>query len=663
MISNLAAMLLAAGSAMAESPPARPAAPAASLQSQFDSATAAHDAGRYDEAVRGFEALEKLPGVQRSALVLGTIRLRKGIDLARMERLEEGESTLRLGLKGVPSDRPELRRDRFLAEMELGNLAIAHLDYAAATEEFKRALDLADDVANRTSALVALGCSTMFDPGDAAIRYADQALAIVAAQVDSPKKTNIANLQTLRARAMLNHGLSIEAYALLKKAVTNQGGLDLKVGAAEIVTRSDLAIAALLSGKRDDARHYLAYTGAGRIERAPFQTAVHMLPPPCGGPANLQPDDVAVVEFSIRADGSVGRVTPVYASTNGQAAFEFARAVTGWSWRSEQVAKIPELFRLITRVELRCSTSAQRPPIGQALAASLDKWLLASHAPPAAEGASDAARFAPLKAELARRQATGGGISAIPVLLALGRETVATPDDRQMWLTQARDLAIRAGAPLPALMSIETQLAAEVPLWRKSGAVTYRSQLRTLLDQPGVAADAVVANTLKLLIAEPIVRAQAPSDASVLLRQVIDDDRLGRTNPLRIGALVRLAALQAEAGDIASAAATYQQSGLSSQQCALIDAKPALLHMGLDSGDYPTAALEMGFEGWVRLEYDIEADGRTAAQRAIIAYPPFVFRDAAVGVAKNFTYTKSYRPDGATACGGEQQNLNFRIPH
>ena len=69
----------------------------------------------------------------------------------------------------------------------------------------------------------------------------------------------------------------------------------------------------------------------------------------------------------------------------------------------------------------------------------------------------------------------------------------------------------------------------------------------------------------------------------------------------------------------------------------------------------------MGFEGWVRIEYDIKADGNTAAQRAIVAYPPFVFREAATGIAKGLVYTQSFRPDGSAGCGGQQENVRFTM--
>ncbi len=86
-----------------------------------------------------------------------------------------------------------------------------------------------------------------------------------------------------------------------------------------------------------------------------------------------------------------------------------------------------------------------------------------------------------------------------------------------------------------------------------------------------------------------------------------------------------------------------------------------LKRAGADSSRFPMEAMRWGFEGWVKTEYDIAADGKTTSQRAVIAYPPFVFRDAAVGMAKDFRFEASYRPEGAAGCTAAQQNIAFHI--
>lgn len=655
--------LIFAGLLAADVPATSPLAAPLSPQAAFDAATDANDAGRFEEAARGFAALEQLPGVRRNPVVLSTLLMRKGRALVVLDRDDEAEAALRAGLKLVPLDRTDLRNDRFLAELALGNIALRRFNYAAATEHHKAALALAGEPSTKARALLALTRSTMFDPGVEALQYADQALALLGPinMHDEKEKAAFASIQTLRARALLNQQRYAEAYTVLKKAVEDQGGLDLKVTLGEIITRSDLAIASLLSGNKEDARRYMAYTGAGRMKE-PFDLAASLAVPPCGGPAQLRPDDVAVVEFGIRPDGSIASAEPIYSSVKGQAVLEFARAVSDWSWRPDAVAQIPDAFRLVTRVELRCSTSAERPRIDQLLTAELLDWFEQSGFPRPQGAASDAGELPILKAELARREAAGDGPALIPVLTRLGGNAVASNEDRSAWLIRARDMAIRAGAPLAAVIALEVRLPIDGKGRDSADVRAYRNHLRALAARPGVSENPRVANILRIMTADPIWRERAPADAESLLRQVVTDRRLEPRDPLRVAALIRLAAIRAAEGDRRGAADNFAQTGLSAQQCALLDAKPRLIRNNVGSSDFPMEAMRWGFEGWVRIEYDILAEGRTAAQRAIVAYPPFVFRDAAVGIAQNLTYAKSYRPDGSAGCGGAQENVRFQIP-
>lgn len=663
MLLSLLAALLAA-----DVPAAAPAAappPAASGQAIFDAAVKALDENRWDDAAKGLEELERRPSVQRSPQVHGAVLLRLGTALIGLDRVDEAEQAIRKGLRIVPPDQtPAARWDRYSAEYSLGAIERDRFNYIGAAEHFRASAALADDPMYRARSLLSLARVEMFESAGEAISHADEAIRIVEARHDTSKegKRQRADADTVKARILLNQGRAAEAYALLKQAVGDQGGLDLTVNYNEIITRSDLALAALMTGNRDDARRYLAYTGAGRLGKSPFDLAVAMAPPPCGGPANLRPDDVAVVEFVIQPDGTVRNATPVYASVQGGAAVEFARAVADWSWRPEDAAKIPDLFRAATRVELRCSNSVPRPPIDLLLRADLHDWLSKRAVPGLAEPASPAADVAPMRAELARRRSEGGGAALIPPLLRLAGNPVVSPDEQQAALVEARDLAIGGGAPPSAIASIEIRLAQMRRPSQRTSADRYRAQLRALLARPDLAGDARAANILRLMIAEPTSRSQPPSDAAALLDQIIADPRLAEKDPLRTGALIRLAALQAQAGDLTSAADSFRQTGLGAQQCALLDAKPTLLRDNVRAQDFPMEAARWGFEGWVRTEYDIDAQGKTAAQRAIVAYPPFVFRDAAVGIARKLTYSTSFRPDGSAGCGSQQENIRFGIP-
>ena len=145
-------------------------------------------------------------------------------------------------------------------------------------------------------------------------------------------------MRALRAGILLSRGEHKAAYDELKEPMKLKGGLSVSVSLADVVTRSDLTLAALLNGDEDAARKYLAYTGAGRSEKSPFAAAASMDLPLCGGEAGLRPQDRTVVEFRLGEDGVVRQAYPVYSTGGRSAALEFARAVSTWSWRPEDAA-------------------------------------------------------------------------------------------------------------------------------------------------------------------------------------------------------------------------------------------------------------------------------------------------------------------------------------
>lgn len=650
----LAAALAASAPAV---PPTAPApAPIQNAQAAFDAATAAQESRNYTQAIAMFEALETRPGMNRTSQVMGIILIRKGLCLLEIDRLDDAWKALERGLALVRTDSPNFRADLYQARIGLGRIAFLREAMEQAMAEFAIADALAVDAPDHIRVKLHMVRATMFDTDDTAVRIADEALTLARA-TPTIKKDDLASVLTLHARALMNHGRAKDAYAELQQALSKQGGLKTKISISDAQTRSDLAIAALLTGDKDEARKYMAYTGAGRIEEAPFRSATSLAPPACDSDADLRPEDSVIVEFNIRDDGSVGYATPIYATRPGRGAQAMANAVLAWSWRPADVVKIPLFYRLVTRIELRCSTSASRPATANLLAADALRWLATAGAKPVRIERSEAESLAPLKAELAAREAAGGGVAAIPVLVALGNNPVMAPADRIQRLTRAHDIAVTAGAPV----TVRTWLDILILLANHDSdhIDDYRAGLRALMAEPAIVADAKASNVIRLLIAEPRFRSPPPADAIALVTQVAGDGRLATNDPLRVGALVRLAALEIAAGNPAAARSAYARTGLDEQQCALLDAPPALLKTHADSNDYPLEALRWGFEGWVRVEYDITAEGRTTQPRAIIAYPPFVFRDAAVGMARDFRYSQSYRPGGSAACSGEQQGINF----
>jgi hypothetical protein len=458
----------------------------------------------------------------------------------------------------------------------------------------------------------------------------------------------------------LIRGRAKEALAELRKSVTAQGGLDTNVSLAEVVTRSDLALAALQAGDKDAAREYLAYTGAGRVADAPFASARSFDLPACGGAAAIAPEDSAVVEFSIGDDGATSQVRPVWASRGGPMALAFAKSVKGWSWAPADLARIKPFFRLITRVELRCSTRAARPMLP--VFAAGNRWAQTSGAPVTGIGGSDAQTLPLLRAELARRTAAGAGdAELVPVLFALGSNSLVDAPESATLISRIATIARASGAPLVAQAHFDMIGAQLYDKKRITGAratAGVEAKLRALLALPAYAANPEIAGTLRLTLAATVGKS-APNEALTLTSAVADDRNLMLQDPLRIAALVQLADLKTQAGDLEAARASYARTGLDDTQCALIGSAPSLT--GGTDGTFPREAQAWGFEGWVRLETDVTGAGRTINQRAIVAYPPFVFRDAAVDMAKQFRFAKTYRPAGDAGCTGFQTTVRFQI--
>lgn len=359
-------------------PQATPAAAPRTLQARFDAANTATVERRCADAIALYDGVERAPAIVRNRLAVATIAVRKGGCLMRLGRGAEGEAAIRAGLPMLEGAAAEFADDIRDARLLLARAAQGRFDYDATIVEAEKSLAAATGP-GRLLPLLTLSAVTMFDGDARALRYAEEARAILTAQ-PAPSPKDVAAVQTQYARVLLNQGRFAEAYAMLKDSLAKQGGLKSFVNLADVATRSDLAIAALLTGDKDAARRYLAYTGAGRISQAPFGRATAMTAPSCDPAIGLKPSDVAVVEFSLGQDGQVLTASPVYVTGTRAAALAFARAVRDWSWTADEAKAIPPFYRALTRVEVRCSTAADVPDLARPLNEAAAAWLAAGDA-------------------------------------------------------------------------------------------------------------------------------------------------------------------------------------------------------------------------------------------------------------------------------------------
>ncbi|MEI6642590.1 MAG: energy transducer TonB [Novosphingobium sp.] len=685
---------------------AEDAAPAAapSLQEQFSAASKAAAEGHCDTAIPLFEALEADKRVKPGSLPAAAISVRHGICLLAGDEALRGEAMIAAGLPTLEAAGPGFADEVADSSLRLGLLAFSRLDHDAAVRWLKAAAR-SDDLRLRQSARMRLAQTLQFDGDGAALTVLDAALAEVPEKsadktAEKGDKQTRANFLAVRARVLMNLGRIKEAEADLKRAVDLSGGLTLTVSLTDVALRSDMAQVMLLAKRRDEARRYLAYTGAGRIEDSPFNRASYMGVPGCTGEPGLRPEDSAVVEFTIGSDGRVVAAQTVYSQGDYNAASAFARAVQDWFWEPSLIADVPGFYRNLVRVELHCSTvSGDAPGLFSPLWGRLITWAqplagageaevsgadvrMETDSPLAASANAEAmaAQSARFKAQAAAKLAAGDSRAAgaaTVLAVALARTDNATRHaevDRAATLVAGSDPAKLDPATRAALAAIKVWAAmftaneaARIPAGRSSistETVQKRREavLLPALKDPVIAADPLARNTLRVHLARKGPGGAQATNEMALLGAVVTDSELDDSNPVRQVALLRLANIAAKQKRFADAQALFARTGLSEQQCALLGDIPRLKSDGVSGASYPNAALEMGFEGWTQVEYDIAADGRTANQRSLIAYPPFVFGDAARDIISRARYDPSFRPSGSVACTGSSNTVRFIIP-
>ncbi|SOB86468.1 hypothetical protein SAMN06297144_1573 [Sphingomonas guangdongensis] len=655
MLSVMAA--LAATAAQAAPAPTT----AAGSQARFDAATKAWQEGRCAEAVTLFDALATSDTARRNATVAAAIAVRRGMCLSRLGRADEAEASIRGGIDRLAVTE-SLRDEAADAYHQLAALAQLRLDYDTGIADANRALALTSGV-QRIRPLLMLAALTRFDGDGSAIRSTAEALQLIE-MAPKATKQDIATAQVAAARALLAADRIDEANALLKKALSNNGGLTTRSTLADIATRYDLAQVALLKKRPDEARLYLAYTGAGRQSDTPFERADSLKVPDCGEVPGLTPESSAVVEFSLAEDGTVTRAEPVYARGGRAVALAFGRAVLDWSWKPEVAKAIAPFYRAITRVELRCTRSASGGDLSLPLRTASEAWLQQQGvaAPPESE------RPAELIARW-RAAATGSDAAALAANLQIAHSPLAPATEQKA--AAERTIALAAALGAPTAVKTDAALAAldqSGPIG--STADLQRSferrdqSLRALLARPEIAADPVSAATLRLAIARqfPNGEKKQVADADQLLAAVADARGLPERHPLKVHALLAQANAAAARGDLAAAASAFGRTGLTEQQCALIGATPRIESSGASASLYPADLVRMGFEGWTQVEFDIAADGRTAAQRALISYPPFLFGDVASTMVAKTRFARSYRPEATVACAADKRTFIFKLP-
>lgn len=624
------------------------------LQQRFDAATSAWQAGKCSDAVTAFEGIERDRAARSGSLVEAAIAVRKGMCLAKLDRPSEAEASIRAGLPRLGQAGEDFRDEVHDATVMLGRIALQRWDYATAADRFKEAL--AGPVRpDRAQMLVNLANAEIFDTGPDALAALDEAEAIIREKAPADRDS-LVTIQTVRGRALLNQGRNKDGYDALKQALKLSGGLTLKTTLAEASMRGDLAQAALLNGDEAQAKLYMAYTGAGRAAAGEFNAPAGFNLPDCGSAGSLKPDDPAIVELTLSDSGAVASAQTIYTRGGAEAAAAFARAASEWRWEPDKLAKIPAFFKAAVRIEMRCSVAlADADPFRPLIDESAD-WLDEQLARMGING-DETPSSDRLEAIAAARATTGDQAGQAAALIALLLRSGEIANSLRISDTLLR---MPTSVTIPPEALSLAKIARAYMLDRRERMRT-NAALQLLLDDPEIKAQPIAVNTVRLLAA---TRSRSNSEKRdfALIAAVAEDGRLAPTHPLRQRALIEMANQAAAAKDFTTAQAYFERTGLTESQCALLGMKPAMRSTGASSSDYPMEALRMGFEGWVRVEFDIDASGRTSNIRPLIAYPPLVFVPAATGMARDVRYQPSYRPSGGTACQGNSESFRFILP-
>jgi hypothetical protein len=622
------------------------------LQQQFDAASDALSAGHWEDALRGFEALElRLTSNRRT---LAVVRVRKATALVRLDRREEAAAALRQGLADLPRDDSSLSDDRFVGLLTLAEIAEVALDYPEARRLYLEANAVPVAVPQRLAAYRGLIQTEMFYDAPAALAHADEALRL--AQGGTTEDQQLGLLRTLRGRVLLNMGRIAEARSELRAATNRLGGsLTTRVDLADIVARSDRAIAAMLDGAGEDARQYLTYSGAGHHESSFEPGAGRMVPPPCGN--GIDPGDVAVVEFSIRDDGSVGHAAPVYSSRQGAAATTLAQAALGWAWDPETFRAVPALFRAALRVELRCSrrepddSDFLRDDIAEAA-----QWSRAHGIESRLDNVTGPLESPTrLRRTLTQLETDAGHQSPrlLPVLIALARHPSVGAAETAGHLRQALPIAIAEHAPPTILAAILMHIESSERRATGRRAWDDLPDYTSTLSHPAIRDNLRAASAVRIARARQLFNTRHDREAADLASEVLATPGLAPDDPAVVDATRLRAALAAARGNMEEARAAYGAAG-SEESCAIPSrTRPART----SRSDFPRGALRWNFEGWAAVEGRVQPDGRISETRTVISYPPFVFDESAEEVVGRM----QLETIDSGACGHFQTVVRYRI--
>ena len=651
-------------------------ATAGPLQDAYNAAQAALDAGKDEEAAQGFAALlaklpnDTKPGGRTAAL----IRARLGSAYMRMNDAASAIGPLERARADMPTATEADRRERLTVQIDLARALDASQERVRAKQAYRDALADASALQSELEVLNArlgLGRLSVFDDPATARQELDTAIQLaVKLKVDGEP---LASVYGLRGRVELNHGDLPAAKKWFELGLKSAGGMGRKVSVIDTRIRSDLGIVNFLLGNQVTAREYFAFTGAGRLPDGGITSGAETPLPYCGAATGVDPADMVIVDFTIAGDGRVLAPTTVYSTRPGVIEDAFERSVASWSWNPDSLAKLNQFWRNSVRLQLRCVGTGARGSVDSDFWREWSGWAKSKGLSGSPVAASDVLQLPLLRAELARRASVHGPMAPqlLPVLLGLASNSIVSRAEAKDTVKRVNEILLETD--VPTNVRIQWELVFETMLGSGGGTKTSYSK----------AYARAIAQTIPALLARIEARGEGATKGAVLVRLTLatmhetsGDKAVAQAlfsavvatpfavlpdgHPMRQVALLRLASIAASNRQIGVARAALDATGLSPDQCAIVDASPLKKLGGASQFEYPPEAMGWGFGGFTQVAYDIDAAGKPLNVRTVIAYPPFIFSKVVEEGVRRFRYEPMFR-DGANAgCGGMMQGINFK---
>ncbi len=632
---------------------------AGTVQEDFDAAQAHLDALRLPQARAGFAALLERMGTSKSRSAM-IVRSRLAETMVGQGDAEAAEPLLETALAGFPAGVAAVADERATALTHRARAAEAQGRLREALRHWQAILSeklLPPGSLGVMQARLGVARTALWSQPALAAMMIDGLLAEPAtAWGAEPQAGTSARVLVLRlkGRLAMHQGRLDEAKRALDEAGKLAGGTStLQVNLDDVQLRGDLTVLAWLKKDMTSVVRLTALSGASMLdESGGGQGGVGDLPP-CAPTGSLAQDAMAVIEFSVRDDGRVLNVHPIYASAgsgpdDSHPEEEFAAAVHGWSWPAEQAKATNPLWRAAVRVELRCMT--QRPDLVLAsLYRDADAWLKTKGLKRPGFTGTDAQTRTQLLAALASVDAAGDtqAVAAVPLLAELMDNRAVGPAERLEHSRRLAALAETHDAPV---------LIRHLALGRLNrSAADLSGMYRRLIPLAEQRGEIRMADYLQLQQLNNRSGTEAESQLAAIAA------RHGEADPLRQQALLMLSDRAFARGDEGTAASALASTGLSPQQCTLADVRPLGTNSFLSVDDFPREARQWGLTALMRASYDVTPAGEATNVRVISSRPPFAFSDVTVRRLQYWRFKPVMRGSETVGCLGRVQPIRFRL--